>query len=139
MHALMAELYPICRSLTGDGVRETFEILERDATARDHRGPERDAGLRLDAAARVEHPRSLDRRRRTARGSSTSADSNLHVLGYSTPVTRTLSLAELRGTSTRTPTNPDWIPFRTSYYDENWGFCLAHVNSSSSPRASTRW
>ena len=50
--------------------------------------------------------------------------SNLHVLGYSVPVRKTLPLHELRKHLFTHPTEPDWIPFRTSYYNENWGFCL---------------
>src|SRR5262249_17309671 len=51
---------------------------------------------------------------------------NLHVLNYSIPVRKTMSLQELRSHLFTIPAQPDWIPYRTSYYRENWGFCLSH-------------
>jgi aminopeptidase-like protein len=123
MHDLMAELYPICRSLTGDGVRETFRILEclvpleiteipSGTQVFDWTLPRewniRDAWIADSDGARVVDFQS----------------SNLHVLGYSVPVRARMPLAELRDHVFTHPDNPDWIPYRTSYYDENWGFCL---------------
>jgi aminopeptidase-like protein len=122
----MAELYPICRSLTGEGVRATFAILERELDLRLERtevpsGTQvfdwtlprewniRDAWIQAPDGTRV-----VDFR-----------DSNLHVLGYSTPIHERLQLWELRDHLFTHPDNPDWIPFRTSYYAENWGFCLS--------------
>ena len=52
--------------------------------------------------------------------------SNLHVVSYSVPVSATLSLTELKDHLFSIPEHPDWIPYRTSYYQENWGFCLSH-------------
>jgi aminopeptidase-like protein len=51
-------------------------------------------------------------------------DSNLHVLNYSRPVQEVMSLTDLRSHLFTLPDHPDWIPYRTSYYEENWGFCL---------------
>ena len=51
---------------------------------------------------------------------------NLHVLNYSTPVHATIPLHELKPHLFTLPEHPDWIPYRTSYYQENWGFCLSH-------------
>lgn len=51
---------------------------------------------------------------------------NLHVLNYSVPVNRKLSLCELKEHLFTLPEHPDWIPYRTSYYRENWGFCISH-------------
>ena len=51
---------------------------------------------------------------------------NLHVLNYSTPIHTTMPLSELRPHLFTIPDHPDWIPYRTSYYRENWGFCLSH-------------
>jgi aminopeptidase-like protein len=51
---------------------------------------------------------------------------NLHVLNYSTPVRATMSLSELKPHLFTIPEKPDWIPYRTSYYKEDWGFCLSH-------------
>ena len=124
MHRLMAELYPICRSLTGDGVRETFSILGRTVPFEITEIPSgtqvfdwtlprewniRDAWISGPNGARVVDFNS----------------SNLHVLGYSVPVRARMPLGELREHLFTHPQNPDWIPFRTSYYQENWGFCLS--------------
>ncbi len=125
MMRLARRLYPICRSITGDGVRETLGVVAERLPLELHEvasgtpvfdwtvPPEwnvRDAAIR-DAAGR----RVVDFRA-----------SNLHLVNYSVPVARRLSLAELRPRLHSLPERPDWIPYRTSYYNETWGFCLAH-------------
>ena len=59
--------------------------------------------------------------------------SNLHVLNYSAPVHRTVSLAELRAHCFTLPDHPTWTPYRTSYYDAAWGFCLPHAELEALP------
>jgi aminopeptidase-like protein len=124
MHALLRKLYPLTRSLTGTGLRATVAALGDvvplivtevasgsqvfDWTVPDEWTIE-DAYLE-DAQGR----RILDFRA-----------SNLHVVGYSTPIDATLSLAELQPHLHSLPDQPDLIPFRTSYYAPSWGFCLA--------------
>jgi aminopeptidase-like protein len=124
MHDLMAELYPICRSLTGEGVRETFRILERDVPLEITEIPSgtqvfdwtlpREWNISDAWIAGPDGERVIDFRA-----------SNLHVLGYSVPVRTRVPLDELREHLFTHPESPDWIPFRTSYYQENWGFCLS--------------
>ena len=124
MHELMAELYPICRSLTGEGVRETLRILEREVPLEITELPSgtqvfdwtlpREWNIRDAWIADSDGGRVVDFGR-----------SNLHVLGYSVPVRGRMPLEELREHLYTHPGNPDWIPFRTSYYNENWGFCLS--------------
>lgn len=124
LHGQMAELYPICRSLTGDGVRETISILQRDVPFEVTEVPSgtqvfdwtvpREWNIRDAWIAGPDGTRVVDFR-----------ESNLHVLGYSVPVRARIPLAELRPHLFTHPDNPDWIPYRTSYYDENWGFCLS--------------
>jgi aminopeptidase-like protein len=124
MHALVRELYPICRSITGDGVRETLRILSRHVplsvvevptgtAVLDWTVPRewnvRDAWIK-DASGR----RVVDFRK-----------SNLHVVSYSVPVRARLPLGELRKHLHSLPDRPDWVPYRTSYYAESWGFCLS--------------
>jgi aminopeptidase-like protein len=124
LHGLIAKLYPICRSLTGDGVRETLAIIGRDVPLQITEVPTgtqvfdwvvpREWNIRDAWIAAPDGTRVVDFER-----------SNLHVLGYSVPVRTRLPLGELRDHLFTHPDNPDWIPFRTSYYDENWGFCLS--------------
>ena len=124
MHGLVSELYPICRSITGDGLRQTLRILQRQAPLTIHEVPSgtavldwtvpREWNIRDAWVADAKGERVIDFRR-----------SNLHVVNYSVPVRRRLSLAELRPRLHTLPERPDWIPYRTSYYQEDWGFCLA--------------
>jgi aminopeptidase-like protein len=125
LYKLVAELYPICRSITGDGVRRTLEIVERElgglevsevptgTQVLDWTVPRewnvRDAWV-ADAAGR----RVID-----------FQASNLHLVSYSVPVRATIGLAELREHLFTLPDQPDWVPYRTSYYAERWGFCAS--------------
>ena len=124
MYALATELYPICRSITGAGLRETLRRIQRLVSLELH---EVASGTRVldwtvpkewsvrDAwVADARGERVIDFQRH-----------NLHVLNYSVPVRRRMTLAELRPHLFTLPERPDWIPYRTSYYAENWGFCLA--------------
>jgi len=124
LHDRVADIYPICRSITGDGVRGTLARLAKDVPLSVHEVPTgaqvldwtvpREWNIR-DAYVRVPGgPRVIDFRR-----------SNLHVVGYSVPVRARMSLDELRPHLFTIPDRPDWIPYRTSYYQESWGFCLS--------------
>jgi aminopeptidase-like protein len=124
-YALVEALYPICRSITGDGIRRSLHMLSDVVPLKVHEVPTgtpvfdwivpkewniQDAYIKNSTGERV-----VDFRR-----------NSLHVLNYSVPVRRTLSLAELRQYLFSAPETPDWIPYRTSYYLEAWGFCLSH-------------
>jgi aminopeptidase-like protein len=123
MHELVSELYPICRSLTGNGVRETLGILQGHAPIAIHEVP---TGTPIfDWTA----PKEWNIRAATLRGPRGNvvvdfAAHNLHVVGYSVPVQRRMPLAELRPHLFSLPEQPDAIPYRTSYYKPDWGFCL---------------
>ncbi len=125
MHAFLAELFPICRSITGPGVRATMAAIAAHVPLQvrevptgtqvfDWRVPReweiRDAYIADQAGRRI-----VDFRR-----------SNLHVVNYSVPVRATMTWGELKGHLFTLPEHPAWIPYRTAYYDENWGFCLSH-------------
>lgn len=125
MHALMAELFPICRSLTGDGVRETLRILRQRAPVETVEIPSGTPVFDWTV------PKEWNVRQayiRDARGNTVVDFRNhsLHVVGYSVPVNRRMPLAELRPRLHSDPAHPDWIPYRTSYYKADWGFCLSH-------------
>jgi len=125
LHGFAADLYPICRSITGNGIRQTFESIGRRIPLRVTEVPSgtpvfdwivpKEWNIRDAFIARPGGKRIVDFR-----------CSNLHVMSYSTPVQATLSLSELKPHLASLPGHPDWIPYRTSYYEENWGFCLSH-------------
>jgi aminopeptidase-like protein len=123
--ALAAKLYPICRSITGNGVRETLGHIARHIDLTVHEVP---TGTQVfDWTI----PREWDIRDayiKNARGEKILdfADSNLHVMSYSTPVHRQIALSELKTHVHTLPDQPDLIPYRTSYYSENWAFCMTH-------------
>jgi aminopeptidase-like protein len=125
MHAFAAGLYPICRSITGNGIRQTLSRIQDRIPLRIHEVPTgtavfdwtvpkewniRDAYLKAPGGERV-----VDFKR-----------CNLHVLNYSIPVRATLPLSEIKPHLFTIPEHPQWIPYRTSYYKEDWGFCLSH-------------
>lgn len=125
MHRLITELFPICRSITGNGVRESLRIIKKHIPVQLHNVPSgtqvfdwtvpmewniRDAYVKNAYGERV-----IDFQK-----------SNLHVVNYSVPIKRSMSLAELLPHLFTVPDHADWISYRTSYYNENWGFCLTH-------------
>lgn len=132
IYALAAELYPICRSLTGDGVRATLGLMRRHVGLEVHEVPTGtqvfDWTIPKEWNIRAAHIRD-------AAGNTVVdfANSNLHVQSHSVPVAKTLPLAELRRHLHTLPEQPDLIPYRTSYWKETWGFCLPHAQASALP------
>ena len=125
MYELVTELFPICRSITGDGVRESLAILNRHIPLAIHEVP---SGTRVfDWTVPKEwNIRGAYIKDGTGKAVLDFKNSNLHVLNYSTPVNTRISLHELKKHLYTIPEHPEWIPYRTSYYHENWGFCLSH-------------
>jgi aminopeptidase-like protein len=132
LHGLVRELYPLCRSITGAGVRATLDVLDRYVPLARTEVPTgtkvfeweiprewtiRDAWIANAAGERV-----VDFRRH-----------NLHVVNYSMPVRARMSLAELRPHLHTLPEQPDWIPYRTAYYRDYWGFCLTQKQLDALP------
>lgn len=125
IYALAAEIFPICRSITGDGVRRTIDVLGRRIPIQRHEIPTGTAVLDWEV------PREwniTDAYIKNAKGERVVDfhRSNLHVLNYSAPVRRRMPLAELKAHIFTLPDQPDLIPYRTSYYKETWGFCMSH-------------
>jgi aminopeptidase-like protein len=125
MLELAATLFPICRSLTGSGVRQTLGILAQRLPLEVQEVPSgtaifdwevprewriRDAYIKDASGQRIVDFRS----------------SNLHVVGYSVPVRKTIRWSELKAHLYTLPDHPEWVPYRTSYSTETWGFCLTH-------------
>jgi aminopeptidase-like protein len=125
MYQLIAELYPICRSITGNGVRETLRIIGNHLPLRIEQVP---TGTQVFDWTVPKEWNIKDAYIKNSRGDRLIdfQTSNLHVVNYSIPVKKRMSLAELRPHLFTLPNHPDWIPYRTSYYNENWGFCLSH-------------
>ena len=125
MHSLAAELYPICRSLTGNGVRATLRRLAREVPLELHEVP---SGTQVfDWTIPEEwNIREAWIKAPDGREVVNFANHNLHVVGYSTPVREKISLTDLRPRLFSLPEQPDLIPYRTSYYKKTWGFCLPH-------------
>lgn len=125
MYRLISELYPICRSITGEGVRQTLRLVQRHIPLTIHEIP---SGTKVfDWTVPLEW-NIRDAYIKNARGERIVDfnKSNLHVVGYSVPVKKKVSLQELKEHLFTLPDCPDWIPYRTSYYKETWGFCLSH-------------
>ncbi|MEM1245769.1 MAG: DUF4910 domain-containing protein [Acidobacteriota bacterium] len=129
IHELMKIAYPICRSITGDGVRETLAIVqEAIGDTAEMQIHEVESGTPvLD----WEVPREWNVREAWLEGPKGRvldlAEHNLHLMSYSTPVDLRLPLEELQEHLYSLPEQPEVIPYRTSYYVERWGFCLPHA------------
>jgi len=121
----LRRLFPICRSITGEGVRQTLAALQEIAPFQLHEVPSgtecydwvvpdewtiRDAYVATPDGARV-----IDFQK-----------SNLHVVGYSEPIDARMTFAELEPHLHTLPHLPQAIPYRTTYYKRDWGFCLSH-------------
>ncbi|HET6413623.1 MAG TPA: DUF4910 domain-containing protein [Anaeromyxobacter sp.] len=133
MHALLRELYPICRSITGEGLRRSLLTLRRLAPLELREVP---SGTSVFDWV-VPKEWNLRAARLTAPSGEVIADAqwlNLHVLNYSAPFRGRIPLEELQRHLYSIPEKPDLVPYRTSYYKEEWGFCLAdRIRASLSP------
>lgn len=124
MHGLAADLYPICRSITGDGVRRSLDLIERRIPLVRSEVP---SGTGVFDWKVPKEWNIRDAWIKDARGTRLVdfQACNLHVLNYSTPVRGVLSGLELRRHLFSLPEHPTWIPYRTSYYHQAWGFCVS--------------
>src|SRR3972149_232666 len=125
MYQLIRSLYPICRSITGNGVRQTLKILQEYVPLVIHGVP---SGTPVFDWSVPKEWNIRDAYIKNSKGEKIVdfKASNLHVVSYSVPVHARMPLAELKPHLFTLPEHPDWIPYRTSYYTENWGFCLSH-------------
>ena len=125
MYSLMKKLFPICRSITGDGVRKTLKILQEEINLEIHEVP---TGTQVFDWTIPKEWNINDAYVKNSLGEKVIdfKKSNLHVLNYSTPINKKMQLEELKKNLHTIPEHPNWIPYLTSYYKENWGFCLSH-------------
>lgn len=125
MFQLMERLYPICRSITGNGVRETLEIIKKEIPLKIHEVPtgEKVFDWTIPKEWNINDAYIID-----PHGEKIIdfKKSNLHVLNYSIPINQKISFSELKKHIHTIPEKPDLIPYVTSYYSENWGFCMRH-------------
>jgi len=130
MYRFVEELYPICRSITGEGTRETLRRIATQVPIDIHEVPSgtpafdwtvpREWNIRDAYVKNLAGQRVIDFNK-----------SNLHVLNYSAPFRGMVPLEVLREHLFTLPEKPDWIPYRTSYYKENWGFCVSQRQADS--------
>ena len=125
MHDLMVELFPICRSITGNGVRDSLQILQNHIQLDISEIP---SGTEVFDWTIPREWNIRDAFIKNSKGEKIVdfQKSNLHVLNYSIPIHAKLSLQELLPHLHSLPEQPNVIPYRTSYYKENWGFCICH-------------
>ena len=132
LHAFVSELYPICSSITGNGLRDVIRRIGQRIPLQIHEVP---TGTQVFDWTVPREWNIRDAYVRNSRGEKIIdfKNSNLHVVNYSIPVNAKLSLQELKQHLHALPERPDWIPYRTSYYRETWGFCLTQRQLDSLP------
>ena len=124
-YSLMEDLYPICRSITGNGVRKTLKILKKKINLKIFEIPSGtkafDWNVPLEWNIRDAYVKNLKGERIID-----FKKSNIHVLNYSIPINKKVTQKELIHHLHTLPNKPNSIPYTTSYYKKNWGFCVAH-------------
>jgi aminopeptidase-like protein len=125
MYKLIEALFPICRSITGNGVRQTLELVKKNIPIEIYEIPTATKVFDWDV------PKEWNIKGASITDSSGKrivdfANSNLHVLNYSIPIHKEVTLDELKQHLYTSTLHPDWIPYRTSYFKEDWGFCITH-------------
>jgi aminopeptidase-like protein len=125
LHEFATKLYPICRSITGNGIRRTLEMIGERIPLQISEVPTGTAVFdwTVPKEWNVHDAYIKDA---TGRRLVDFQQSSLHLLNYSTPIHAKLPLSKLKEHLFTLPEHPDWIPYRTSYYKPGWGFCLTH-------------
>lgn len=126
MYDLIVKLFPICRSITGDGVRKTLQTIKEFIPLEIQEVPTgtksfdwevpKEWNIRDAYVTDEEGDRVVDFQK-----------NNLHIVGYSVPIDKWVTLSELQAHLYSIAELPDAIPYVTSYYKEHWGFCISHT------------
>lgn len=131
MYELAKKLFPICRSITGNGVRQTLSILRDEYP--EMKIVEVPSGTKVFDWTIPQEWNIRDAYIEDMRGKRIIdfKDNNLHVMGYSSPMNEYLPLDELKEIIYTQPDQPDWIPYVTSYYKIRSGFCMSENQKNS--------
>jgi len=125
LHAHVETLFPICRSITGEGLRQTLRYIGSHVPLEIREVPSGTPVLDWQVPpewnVRGASIQTLD-----GREVVNFSDSNLRLVQYSRPVDRIVPIDELQKHLHSIPEQPDLIPYRTAYYSDTWGFCLRH-------------
>lgn len=129
IHEFIKKMYPVCRSITGNGVRKTLAMLQELIPLE---------VFEVATGTKVfdwEVPREWNINDAYIKATNGKKlvdfkDSNLHVVNYSIPVNRMITLKELQAHLHSLPEYPELIPYRTTYYNETWGFCIKHSQAA---------
>lgn len=132
MNQLFDELFPIMRSITGEGVRETIRILQKYIPLEMERIP---TGTQVFD---WEIPKEWVIREAWIKDENGNTiidmkDLNLHVVNYSERIDEWLTLEELKPHIYTVPHLPEAVPYVISYYKERWGFCMSQKQLDSLP------
>ena len=133
MYALCVKLFPICRSITGNGGRQTLQALQEICPSMIlHEVP---TGTQVFDWTVPKEWNIRDAWIKNSKGEKILdfQETNLHVMGYSLPVDRKVTLAELLPLIHTQPDQPDAVPYVTSYYKERYGFCMTQNQKDALP------
>ena len=127
IHDFIVQLYPICQNITAERVRETLQTIQKRIQLEIREVP---SGTKVfDWTVPLEwNVSDAYIMNQAGRRIVDFKNHSLHLMSYSLPIRKRMSLAELRPHLFTLPNRPEWIPYRTSYYEENWGFCLRHAD-----------
>ncbi len=125
VHEIASALFPFCRSITGDGLRNSLRALQKYVAVSLHEVP---TGTQVFDWTIPKEWNIRDAYIKDSKGERVVdfQKSNLHVVNYSVPVNQIMRLKELKDRVFTLPSFPDLVPYRTSYYQETWGFCMSH-------------
>ena len=126
IHNLGKKLFPICRSITGNGVRETLKIIKKHLPKlkiHEIKSGTKVFDWKVPSEWNIKDAYVLDK---FGQKIINFKKNNLHLVGYSIPYEGLLSKKKLEGKLTFLKDKPDAIPYKTTYYKKDWGFCLSY-------------